>query len=94
MHGEKMQRPPRWPSVIQCVRKAGLVLFMTATGLLPGCAPAAFEIHCPPLVAYDNATQQTATEELKNSSSQVLIRFANDYGRLRAQCRALGKPNT
>jgi hypothetical protein len=44
---------------------------------------------CPPVVAYDQATQTQAADELKALPvGSVLPRFMLDYGTLRSQARA------
>lgn len=55
------------------------------------CATAAVTVPtCPPLVEYTAEEQERALAELKTLPPEAMLRrFVNDYGKLRAQCRAL-----
>lgn len=69
------------------MRKLAFVLLI----VLAGCTTAAITVPtCPPLVAYTAAEQTQALAELKTlPPNSVVGRMVNDYGSLRAQCRAL-----
>jgi hypothetical protein len=55
------------------------------------CATAAVTVPtCPPLVEYTPGEQDSAYRELQTlPEGSMLKRMMNDYGKLRAQCRAL-----
>jgi len=59
---------------------------------LSGCETIGSETHCPPLPGYTAAEQARAAEELeKLPADSMARRLVTDYGRIRAQCRALNK---
>lgn len=62
------------------------LLFVWCTAPEPAAVPAA---RCPPLAAYDAATQRAAAAELRRlPAGSDLARLVADYGTLRARCRA------
>lgn len=64
---------------------------MTLMASLSGCASTISKPVCPALVAYSAATQDLADHEIEANAAPTLSKMVGDYGRLRAECRALGR---
>lgn len=64
-----------------------VVAIAVLAGLAVACAPTA-QIVCPRLVDYPAAVQREAAAALE-TAPPVLVRLVEDYGRLRAEVRAL-----
>jgi hypothetical protein len=82
------QLRPKPPSRMR-VNPMRLAPALMLTVLLPGCGTVVIKTECPALVLYSAAVQTAAATEIEDGVSPTLGRFAVDYGRLRAECRAL-----
>lgn len=63
-------------------------------GLASGCGTTRSEVSltCPPLRTYSDAQMQRAADEYEKLDGAGVIRMMlDDYGELRARCRAIGK---
>ena len=89
MRTPKTRRPRPSKKFVNRNRLTTLVLGMMAMVSLSGCGAVTSKLACPALVPYSAETERAAADEIERGTAPILARFADDYGKLRAECRAV-----